>query len=581
ATLTGTFRREPRSGIEAVQLAKLKDHLKDVQLVNKRDRWAWSLNGSVDFFVASIRRLLDDIRLLEVSSQTRWIKAVPIKVNILAWKVRLNGLPSRVNISRRGIDINSILCPICEREVESVSRVFFSCYVAKDNFKKVCHWWNVDFAEVSSYDEWLLWISSLRIHGKHKKVFEGVCYGLWWHLWFFRNKWMFGQDRPSMERLFDDVVLRTFIRFDTVVSFEGPSDTKENRIIDLKLEYQTFKGMRNEIILRLLTLSISMGVNNYSSVSKGFQPKFTPKLIQSSSNSNSQVDPKFEKDYNDEYKKMKAKFALLEASPSKVSDEEEVTQVKVLIALADDELTVRKNHARNSERVDITIRKEKKINEKRLTSSKKVSQCISEQILHQKKKVLGGKLFTESSSKMNENENLFVPASMGILYCMICKRKDHRTSDHEMYIAYLKRSENYKARPYQYASSSKQIPKAKAKPFPPCTHCSFNDHIPDDCINYPKSGICVSYDHSTSGHNHIIQIRGRVLVESSQSNESSIGVKCNTRGSTIHSTTDRNEFDRFKRETHQGAHLVPGQWMLKEYDWCQELSAQTCRATMF
>nr|GEW11214.1 RNA-directed DNA polymerase, eukaryota [Tanacetum cinerariifolium] len=165
ATLAGTFRREPRSGIEAVQLAKLEDQLEDVQLVNKRDIWAWSLNGSGEFSVASIKRLLDDIRLSEVSSQTRWIKAVPIKVNILAWKVRLNGLPSRVNISRRGIDINSILCPICEREVESVSHVFFSCYVAKDNFKKVCRWWNVDFAEVSSYDEWLLWISSLMIHG--------------------------------------------------------------------------------------------------------------------------------------------------------------------------------------------------------------------------------------------------------------------------------------------------------------------------------------------------------------------------------------------------------------------------------
>ncbi|GJT09277.1 hypothetical protein Tco_0856319 [Tanacetum coccineum] len=56
-------------------------------------------------------------------------------------------------------------------------------------------------------------------------------------------------------------------------------------------------------------------VNN-SSVSKGFQPKFTPKIIQSSSNSNNQVDPKFQKDYKAEYKKIKAKLALLEASPS-------------------------------------------------------------------------------------------------------------------------------------------------------------------------------------------------------------------------------------------------------------------------
>nr|GEU95704.1 hypothetical protein [Tanacetum cinerariifolium] len=69
------------------------------------------------------------------------------------------------------------------------------------------------------------------------------------------------------------------------------------------------------IILRLLTLQISMGVNNYSSVSKGFQPKFAPKLIQSSSNSNSQADQKFQKDYKVECKKMKAKLSLLEASP--------------------------------------------------------------------------------------------------------------------------------------------------------------------------------------------------------------------------------------------------------------------------
>ncbi|GKA47883.1 hypothetical protein Tco_0740841 [Tanacetum coccineum] len=40
-----------------------------------------------------------------------------------------------------------------------------------------------------------------------------------------------------------------------------------------------------------------------------------------------------------------------------VSEDEKVTQVKVLMALADDELIIRKSHARNCEWVDITIRK--------------------------------------------------------------------------------------------------------------------------------------------------------------------------------------------------------------------------------
>nr|GEY29916.1 retrovirus-related Pol polyprotein from transposon TNT 1-94 [Tanacetum cinerariifolium] len=209
-------------------------------------------------------------------------------------------------------------------------------------------------------------------------------------------------------------------------------------------------------------------MTGYSLVSRGFQPKFTPKLIQSSQNSISQADPKIQKDNEAEYKKMKAKLALLEANPStslnpktfqpknkclvvetfdwdeeKVSDDEEVTQVKVLMALADDELTIGKNHARNGEWIDITMRKR-------------------------------------------------------ILYCMICKREDYKTPDHEMYIVSLKRSENYKARPYQYASPSKKILKAKSKPFPPCTHYGFNDHRPNDCRNYPECEIYRSYDHFTS-----------------------------------------------------------------------------------
>ncbi|GJU46473.1 hypothetical protein Tco_1203739 [Tanacetum coccineum] len=44
--------------------------------------------------------------------------------------------------------------------------------------------------------------------------------------------------------------------------------------------------------------------------------KFTPKLIQFSQSSNSQTDPKIQKDYKAEYKKMKSKLALMEASPS-------------------------------------------------------------------------------------------------------------------------------------------------------------------------------------------------------------------------------------------------------------------------
>ncbi|GJX12400.1 retrovirus-related pol polyprotein from transposon TNT 1-94 [Tanacetum coccineum] len=165
-------------------------------------------------------------------------------------------------------------------------------------------------------------------------------------------------------------------------------------------------------------------VNNFSSVSKGFQPKFTPKLIQSSPNSSSQTNPKFQKDYKVEYKKMKSKLALLKASPSspqnpKTFQPKNKGLVVEIFDWDEEEELTKLNHALPEQ-----LKEEKKINEKWLTSSKKVSQCISEQIPYQKKKVLGGELLTESSTKKNENENLFIPASKGYDQDMVPKTKD-------------------------------------------------------------------------------------------------------------------------------------------------------------
>ncbi|GJT31587.1 RNA-directed DNA polymerase, eukaryota, reverse transcriptase zinc-binding domain protein [Tanacetum coccineum] len=151
---SSSFRRNPRSGAEQSQIESLLDLLEGAILGTSRDRWYWSLEGSGEFSVSSIKKALDNNRFPNVSSQTRWIKEVPIKVNVLAWKVRLDCLPIRLNLSHRGLDIPSILCPICGIAAESAAHVFFQCDMAKDLFRKVCHWWNVDFREICSYDDW-------------------------------------------------------------------------------------------------------------------------------------------------------------------------------------------------------------------------------------------------------------------------------------------------------------------------------------------------------------------------------------------------------------------------------------------
>ncbi|GKD02735.1 hypothetical protein Tco_1177709 [Tanacetum coccineum] len=141
-----------RGGVEQTQFADLLIKVEGVSLVNMNDRWVWSLEGSGDFSVASVRKLIDDKRLPEVSSKTRWIKLVLIKY---------------------------ILCPICDNAMESSRHIFFNFHVVREILQKITCWWDVSYTEVSSYEEWLAWILNLRLSVKHNRLLEGVCYSMW------------------------------------------------------------------------------------------------------------------------------------------------------------------------------------------------------------------------------------------------------------------------------------------------------------------------------------------------------------------------------------------------------------------
>ncbi|GJU35124.1 RNA-directed DNA polymerase, eukaryota, reverse transcriptase zinc-binding domain protein [Tanacetum coccineum] len=197
-------------GAELSQLDSLSNLIREVVLVPAMDRYTWSLEGSGEFSVASIRRVIDDNYLPTVSSNTRWIKYLPIKVNIIAWKVKMKALPVHFNLSRRGIDIGSITCPVCEREVETTCHLFFKCSIIRQIVRKISSWWDVPYNEVDSYEEWLIWLNSLRMPVKLKKIFEGVFYVLWWCKWSYRNKTIFEDKIPSKSTIFDDVVSSLF-----------------------------------------------------------------------------------------------------------------------------------------------------------------------------------------------------------------------------------------------------------------------------------------------------------------------------------------------------------------------------------
>ena len=128
----------------------------------------------------------------------------------MAWKIKKDALPSRFNLSRRGMDMDSIMCPVCNQGVETTRHLFYQCDMAKQLMRKVTTWWNVDFVDVSSYEEWRSWVVSIRLPNKLKGMLEGVYYGLWWLIWNFRNKILFDRKIPKKAIILDNLISLSF-----------------------------------------------------------------------------------------------------------------------------------------------------------------------------------------------------------------------------------------------------------------------------------------------------------------------------------------------------------------------------------
>ncbi|GKA84297.1 putative RNA-directed DNA polymerase, eukaryota, reverse transcriptase zinc-binding domain protein [Tanacetum coccineum] len=113
--------------------------------LNIRDRWRWTLCEDGEFKVKDLSRLIEE-KILHVESgmqETLWNKLVPRKVNIFVWRALKGRLLVRKELDKRGIDLDSVLCPCCTNAVESCAHSLVMCDLAMSVWNKVFSWWKL------------------------------------------------------------------------------------------------------------------------------------------------------------------------------------------------------------------------------------------------------------------------------------------------------------------------------------------------------------------------------------------------------------------------------------------------------
>ncbi|XP_071708491.1 uncharacterized protein [Rutidosis leptorrhynchoides] len=175
-----TWARENLGSRNEQMLSTLCDDLMSFRALDQLDRWACSLNSDGSFLVKSARHVIDRVFLPSSPVKTVWFKYIPRKVNIFIWLLRLDSLPVRWNLSARGIEVSSIVYPLCSNGVESLDHLFFGCTVAAELWIKVRVWLNCGMSNFSSWDSFIVWLEGVLLSNSFKdRIVAVVCTLLW------------------------------------------------------------------------------------------------------------------------------------------------------------------------------------------------------------------------------------------------------------------------------------------------------------------------------------------------------------------------------------------------------------------
>ncbi|XP_071728610.1 uncharacterized protein [Rutidosis leptorrhynchoides] len=113
--------------LEEVKDAKVSDR---VSWINEERlfTWHWSripLGRNTDDIVA-----LQECVAGQFQRETDINKLLPQSLGIFNWRVTRRRLPVRIELDKRGIDLHTVRCPLCDEDVESIDHAIVLCKYA-------------------------------------------------------------------------------------------------------------------------------------------------------------------------------------------------------------------------------------------------------------------------------------------------------------------------------------------------------------------------------------------------------------------------------------------------------------------
>ena len=169
----------------------------------------WKADSSGQYSVRSAYNLLMGESIDENQDgvfKELWILKIPTKTSFFAWRLIRDRLPTKLNLRRRNVEINDLLCPFCRNNEDDATHLFFNCSKTLPLWWESLSWVNISSAFPQNLRHHFL----QHAHGGYAglRAHRWKCWwiALTWTIWQHRNRIFFSNESFNGNKLMDEAI---------------------------------------------------------------------------------------------------------------------------------------------------------------------------------------------------------------------------------------------------------------------------------------------------------------------------------------------------------------------------------------
>ncbi|XP_071708041.1 uncharacterized protein [Rutidosis leptorrhynchoides] len=147
---------------------------------------------------------------VSVSEATMHNRLVPKKFEIFAWRATKKLLPVRTELDKKGIDLHSVRCPLCDDGLESVDHTLIFCKYAVETWDRIFKWWGFGNFSNLSVNEILKGNAPVSMSSLGKKVWQAVEWVCGYFIWRNRNNKVFRDTSWDAQVALNEIQIKSF-----------------------------------------------------------------------------------------------------------------------------------------------------------------------------------------------------------------------------------------------------------------------------------------------------------------------------------------------------------------------------------